>query len=176
MLENVRNVEDINIWEIIIYVKSVINQVIIMAIKNIQWTCEHCKSVIDMDNPLLIKRSWSIEQIDEVKKEYQRELKLYKMHKDEITVNKIKFEKLVKEHNKKFWCNNWVIREYTNEIYIRIDYDTKWYRFGKCGQIVKSFVLKNKKPYKFEDIQYGIECPVCYAVAITKSETMDLSK
>ena len=86
------------------------------------------------------------------------------------------FAVLVKKHNKKFWCNNWAMLEYTNEVHIRAEYDTKWYKFGKSGKTIKSFVLENKRPNEFKTIEYGIECPICYAVTTTKSETIDLSK
>jgi len=147
-----------------------------MSIINIKWTCPNCKSTIDMDKPLPVVRDWEYDEIQEARKLYQEQYKLYLKEKPLLTDKITEFAILVNKHNKKFWCNKWIVYDYTDDVFIRIVNNTQWYKFGKSFKLIKSFSLENKKPYEFENVSYGIECPMCHKVDITKSETIDLSK
>ena len=147
-----------------------------MAIININWTCFNCKSIIDMDKALPIVRNFEYEEIKVAKKKYQEQYNLYLKNKPLLINKLVEFAILVNKHNKKFWCNNWEISELYDECNIRVVNNTRWYKFGKSHKHIESFALKNKIPYKFENVSYGIECPMCHKVDITKFETIDLSK
>lgn len=147
-----------------------------MALININWTCPNCKSVIDMDEPLPVVRDYEYEEIKKAKKEYQEQYNFYLKEKPLLTDKISEFAILVNKHNKKFWCNNWEISELYDQCNIRVVNHTWWYKFGKSRELIKQFSLENQKPYKFENISYGIECPMCHKIDIAKSETIDLSE
>lgn len=148
-----------------------------MPIKNIRWTCPNCKSEINMDKPLPITRDFDYDEFKETKKVYQKQYKLYQEDKQLIDDKWNEFKKIVDTHNTQFWQNKWQAKMFSDCIEIRIASGTKWYKFGKgVGKLVKQYNIENKKPYEFENISYGIECPVCHKIDITKSETIDLSK
>lgn len=147
-----------------------------MTIINISWICPNCKAVIDMDEPLPITRDFDYDEFKETKKEYQEQYKFFSDDKPLLIDKLVEFAILVNKHNKKFWCNNWEISELYDKCNIRVVHNTRWYKFGRSRKLVKEFSLENKKPYKFKNILYGIECPMCHEIDTTKSETIDLSK
>lgn len=147
-----------------------------MTIISIKWICPNCKSEINMDEPLPITRDFDYDEFKETKKEYQERYKLYLDDKPLLIDKLVEFAILVNKHNKKFWCNNWEISELYDKCNIRVVRNTRWYKFGKSRELIKEFSLENEIPYKFENVSYGIECPMCHKIDITKSETIDLSK
>ena len=147
-----------------------------MTIISIKWTCPNCKSEINMDEPLPVVRAFDYDEFQETKKEYQEQYKLYLKEKPSLTDKITVFTILVNKHNKKFWCNNWEVIKYNDKYIIRVVCHTQWYKFGKSCKLVKEFSIENKEPYKFENLSYGIECPMCHKIDITKFDTIDLSE
>lgn len=147
-----------------------------MPIINIRWTCSNCKSIIDMNEPLPIVHDSELKDIEDAKRIYQEQYKLYSEEKPSLIDKKVQFAVLVNKHNKKFWYNNWEIRELYDKINIRVISETKWYKFGKSCKFIKEFILENEEPYKFENVNCGIVCPICHKITITKYDTIDLSK